>query len=87
MSETTPEDIRSEEPNETGHRRARFRDGWRNAVEERIYTPETLRKLTWESLGNRLGAIFRETSPELVNQMYDWCVRQQEEQQQAKRPR
>jgi hypothetical protein len=81
MSEQRFRDVRSEEPDATGHRRARFRDGWRNgAAENCCYTADTLRELTWENLGYRLGEIFRETSPELIDQMYDWCVLQQAEQ-------
>ena len=72
-------DIRSTEPNETGHRRARFREGWRKAIEGEHYSETTLRELTWDNLGYRLGALIGDTSPKLVDELYDWCVRQQNE--------
>lgn len=71
------EDVRSHEPNEDGYRRARFREGWRHAVDAQDYTDETLRKLTWDNLGWRLGKLLGPTDQELVDEMYDLCVRQQ----------
>ena len=72
-------DVRSTEPNVTGHRRDRFRQGWRNAVEGREYGSPVLNELTWDNLGYRLGRIFGETHPILIDVLYDWCVKQQEE--------
>jgi hypothetical protein len=80
---TTPPfdcDIRSTDPDQTGHRRARFRDGWREAAKGHYYPDEVLRALTWDNLGNRLGALFPAASPQLVDELYEWCVRQQREQ-------
>jgi hypothetical protein len=73
-------DVRHTDPDQTPHRRARFRDGWKNGAEGHEYTAETLQELTWENLGYRLGRLFGETSSDLVDQMYDWCVRQQRKQ-------
>ena len=70
-------DDRSEDPNESGHRRARFRQGWLNAVEGQVYGDAALDKLTWENLGYRLGKLFGETTDEMIEQQYEWCVRQQ----------
>lgn len=72
-------DIRSTEPNEIGYRRARFREGWRKATIGERYSEATLKELTWDNLGYRVGALFGETSPLLVDELYLWCVRQQSE--------
>jgi hypothetical protein len=66
-------DIRSQDPNETRHRQARFREGWRKAVAGERYNRTTLRELTWDNL----GWLFGQTSPDLVDEIYDWCVKQQ----------
>ena len=70
-------DIRSQEPNETRHRQARFREGWRKAAAGERYNRTTLKELTWDNLGWRLGRLFGHTSPDLVDEIYDWCVKQQ----------
>lgn len=72
-------DIRHTEPDQTAHRRAQFHGGWRHGASGDAYTRETLRELTWNNLGYRLDRLFMETTPELIDQMYDWCVRQQAE--------
>lgn len=74
---TFDRDARHTDPNESGHRRARFRQGWLHAVEGRIYGDAALKELTWDNLGYRLGRIFGSTSEEMIDQQYDWCVRQQ----------
>ena len=71
------EDIRDTNPNETGHREAQFHEGWRRAVEGQCYREATLRQLTWNNLGYRLGKRFGATSADHGDQIYDWCVRQQ----------
>jgi hypothetical protein len=70
-------DVRVADPDQSAHRLARFRDGWRNAVSGQSYTERTLSELTWENLGYRLGKLFGETSPLLIDLMYEWCVHQQ----------
>ena len=74
-----PTDIRSDEPNESQLRLRNFRAGWGHAAEGREYTSETLAQLTWQNLGWRLGSVLGATSVELIDEMYDWCVRQQVE--------
>ena len=76
-------DIRSKDPDATAHRKARFREGWRKGAAGERYGEPSLTELTWDNLGYRLGALFSETSPELVDELYDWCVRQQRERGQA----
>ncbi len=70
-------DDRHTEPDETGHRRARLIEGWRKGVEGPPYKADTLRVLTWDNLGYRLGHLFGKTDGVLVEQMYNWCVQQQ----------
>jgi hypothetical protein len=70
-------DVRSTDPDATAHRIARFRTGWAQASKGQAYTEDTLADLTWMNLGWRLGTMFKETSPELVDELYEWCVRQQ----------
>ena len=73
-------DIRHEEPNENKYRFGTFKQGWAEAIDAKRqpYNEETLRDLTWKNLGYRLGKIFGPTSPDQIEQMYDWCVRQQQ---------
>ena len=71
-------DSRHQEPNATGHRRSRFREGWRHATAGKRYKDEALRELTWQNLGWRLGKLFGSTETGLVDALYDWCVDQQE---------
>lgn len=70
-------DIRSTAPDQDGHRQAQFRMGWRQAALGEQMQPEALARLTWRNLGYRLGALFGATSPELIDELYGWCVRQQ----------
>lgn len=61
------------------YRKARFREGWQNAVTGQAYSSATLKKLTWDNLGYRLGKLFGETSDQLIDEMHEWCVRQHNE--------
>ncbi len=70
-------DVRSGDPNESGHRRARFRQGWTKAVDGNVYGDAALGELTWDNLGYQLGKLFGETTDEMIEQQYEWCVRQQ----------
>lgn len=72
-------DVRDTNPGASAHRRARFQIGWQHAAEDREYGEDTLFRLTWQNLGWRLGAIFGATPDSLIEEMYDWCVRQQAE--------
>lgn len=60
-------------------RRARFHEGWKHACAGRTYVEDTLSRLTWQNLGWRIGSAVGTTSPTLMDEMYDWCVRQQAE--------
>jgi hypothetical protein len=55
------------------------RDGWNNATDGQQYGTKALNDLTWENLGYRLGCLFGDTNPKLIDQLYDWCVEQQSE--------
>ena len=72
-------DARGSNPDATAHRRARFQIGWQHAVEDREYGEGPLSRLTWQNLGWRLGGIFGATPDSLIEEMFDWCVRQQAE--------
>jgi hypothetical protein len=71
-------DIRYTRPNEDHYRKARFKVGWRHAAEEQyIYGERALDKLTWQNLGNRLGAILGSKPEDLQEEMYELCVKLQ----------
>lgn len=70
-------DDRHTEPNVSGYRRARFEKGWADALSTDTYRPETLKVLTWQNLGYRLGCLFGSTEPTLIATLYEWCVEQQ----------
>lgn len=70
-------DIRSGEPNADRLRRTRFRQGWGHAVRGRVYTRESLERLTWQNLGWRLGTLLGDASVDLVDRFYDLAVEQQ----------
>ena len=77
----TATDVRDPEPDATAHRKARFRSGWEHAYAGRPYG-DALAKVTWQNLGWRLGVVFAQlgpTSAAMVDEMYNWCVRQQKE--------
>lgn len=83
MPRPSTSDVRSTTPNRSGHRLARFKDGWRNAARGKRYAESTLRRVTWENTGYRLGVLFPDTDEILIEAQYDWCVRQQKH---GKRP-
>lgn len=55
-------DIRNPNP-DSGHLRA-FRTGWNAGAEKSSYASRTLRTLTWQNLGNRLGLQLGRAAPE-----------------------
>lgn len=80
---TYKEDGRTTEPNVDNFRKGRFKAGWNDAaVRGKEYDPKTLETLYWQNLGYRLGRLLGETSEKLQDEMYDLCVRQQEEKEQ-----
>lgn len=86
------------EPDPENDRQGAFKKGWNKGVEshnypdddaaiERVCSLKTLaEKLTWWNLGYRLGRVFRATSDELVQEMFEWSERQYHESK-ATRPR
>lgn len=70
-------DIRDTDPNDSGHRRARFRIGWHDAIARKDYGPAVLEDLTWQNTGYRLGVIFEDTTDDLIDDFYDLAVAQQ----------
>ena len=74
---TYKRDDRSKDPDVNEHRKARFREGWKQGAQRQPYSGEALEALTWDNLGYRLGTLLGPTSEELTNRMYDLCVEQQ----------
>ncbi len=72
------EDVRMDDP-DANYRRGRFKVGWNKAIDGDGMDDEVLNQLTWENLGWRLGKLFGETSEELQEELYEWCVKQQTE--------
>lgn len=73
-------DGRSTEPNVDSSRKGRFKVGWGDAtIRGKEYSAETLETLYWQNLGYRLGKLLGEASEELQEEMYELCVKQQEE--------
>ena len=72
------DDIRHTDPDQDLLRLARFKIGWDRGASGRIYGEDALSELTWENLGNRLGAILREAPPEFQEELYAVCVKIQE---------
>ena len=53
-------------------KRTAFKSGWGDATERgKIYTTQTLKRLTWYNLGYRLGKQFHEQTPEKINEAYE----------------
>jgi len=71
-------DVRMVDP-DANYRRGRFKVGWNKAIDGAEMDDEVLNQLTWENLGWRLGKLFGETSEELQEDLYEWCVEQQVE--------
>lgn len=62
----------------TKGQKAAFKEGWRRAVDGQPHRGD-VDELTWESLGWRLGSLFGETSKELKDDMFEWCLAQRRE--------
>lgn len=77
-------DKRQENPG--SDRQGAFKRGWGAAVKgedesSRYKADPELTDLTWDNLGYRLGRLFGPTSDELQQELFEWCVEQQEEDQ------
>ncbi len=70
-------DVRSKNPDQNAHRNSRFRQGYRKGAAGESYGAKTLERLTWDNLGWRLGKLLGPAEEELVDELYEWCVRQQ----------
>lgn len=55
-------------------RQMQFFRGFRQALAGRPYTAETLRKLTWNNLGWRLGRIYGSGGEAMVDELWNRCV-------------
>ncbi|KTG11447.1 hypothetical protein AUR64_04115 [Haloprofundus marisrubri] len=73
---TYKDDVRMIDPDDN-YRRGRFKVGWRNTDDGTEMGEEVLNQLTWENLGWRLGKLFDDTSEDLIEELYEWCVKQQ----------
>lgn len=71
-------DVRSKDPDQNAHRLSRFRQAYRKGAAGETYGTRTLQRLTWDNLGWRLGKLFGPAEEELIEELYDWCVRQQQ---------
>jgi exonuclease III len=71
-------DVRMTAP-EQNYRKGQFKSGWNKAVAGAEMDVEVLKNLTWQNLGWRLGMLFGDTSEELKEDLYEWCVNQQTE--------
>ncbi|WP_408959586.1 hypothetical protein [Natrinema sp. 74] len=67
-----------EDPDLDSHRLGNFKQGWTCAVEGQEYN-KVLDELKWNNLGWRLGTLFDDTSEEMKEELFEWCVRQQKE--------
>ena len=75
-------DGRCREPNADGYRKGRFKVGWKHAIGgDEPYNAITLETLYWQNLGYRLGKLLGKASVAIQEEMYDVCVKQQEEQE------
>lgn len=58
-----------------------FKRGWRYAIypEDEDFGEQAFEELSWQNLGYRLGLLFGDTSEELQEELYGWCVAQMRE--------
>ena len=71
------------EPDE--HRFKKFLKGWKDSVTnlDTSYTANTLKKLTWQNLGYRLGKHFGTHSPGYIREVFDYLALRYEEDAQS----
>lgn len=53
-----------------------FHDGWQDALEDGPYSEGTLKSLSWQNLGNRLGCLFGDVPDEMRDELMFWAERQ-----------
>ena len=56
------------------HRQAAFREGWKDS-RSRKYTPDTLKRLTWQNLGYRFGEHFGDKDSDWIDQVHQLAHR------------
>ena len=56
------------------HGQVRFREGWKKAASGFRYKDKTLRNLTWDNLGNRLGWCFPDATPDRTDAAYEYMA-------------
>lgn len=78
---TYTNDIRDTAPDIDRTRLTRFKIVWDRGASGHIYGEDALDELTWENLGNRLGAILKNAPPDLQEELYAVCVKIQAAQQ------
>lgn len=56
----------------------KFRKGWQDAVsnQDKSYTANNLKKLTWQNLGYRFGKHFGSQAPEYIREAFDYLAQQ-----------
>lgn len=85
-------DIRQDDPG--SDRQGAFKRGWTAAVKDLSDNNKSSKyaegpppaKLTWDSLGYRLGSLFGETGDELRQELFEWCVKKQSRELQRREP-
>ena len=73
---------RRQEPD--SDRQGAFKRGWKEATKsqgdsdvwKRYSDDPELKTLTWDNLGYRLGSLFGDSTDELKQEMFEWCVEQ-----------
>ena len=78
---TYTEDRRQEPDSD---RQGAFKRGWEEAIKsqggsdvwKRYSDDPELKTLTWDNLGYRLGSLFGDSTDELKQEMFEWCVEQ-----------
>jgi hypothetical protein len=75
---TYRQDRCQEDPDLDSHRLSNSKQSRTRAVAGREYE-SALKELKWNDLGWRLGKLFGETSDELREEIFKWCVKQQME--------
>ncbi|ELY58958.1 hypothetical protein C493_05915 [Natronolimnohabitans innermongolicus JCM 12255] len=80
-------DVRQADPG--SDRQGAFKRGWTAAVKDLNDGEESSKysdgpppeELTWDNLGYRLGSLFGETDDDLRQELFEWCVKKQTEEQ------
>jgi hypothetical protein len=82
-------DLRQEDPE--SDRQGAFKRGWTAAVKDLTDGEKSSKysegpppeALTWDNLGYRLGSVFDETDDDLRQELFEWCKRKQQREQES----